>query len=86
MKVRLVISGRSYHAANELPDQIELPDGSGVEAALKKIAALLPADNRLPDSCLVAVAGTHLGTLENHRSHALRDGDELTLIAPVAGG
>ena len=86
MKVRVVISGRSYDAAHDLPQHIELSDGCGVEAALATIAGLLPADSRLPDSCLVAVSGTHLGTLGNHRPHELQDGDELTLIAPVAGG
>jgi molybdopterin converting factor small subunit len=35
---------------------------------------------------LIAVAGKHLGTLASHTPSPLADGDELTVIAPVAGG
>ena len=46
----------------------------------------LPGDNPLSASCLVAVSGMHLGTLADHRPQTLKDGDELLLLAPVAGG
>lgn len=86
MKVRVVISGRSYETAESVPQQLMLPDACSVDEALEAVAKLLPEGRRLPESCLVAVSGTHLGTLQNHRPHPLRDGDELVVIAPVAGG
>lgn len=86
MKVRLVISGRNYHTSQTMPEHLELPDGSSVDDALQSAAALIPGDEGLPDSCLIAVSGTHLGTLRNHRPCVLNDGDELVVIAPVAGG
>ena len=86
MKVGIVVSGRSYDAAETIPEHLTLPDASSVDEALRAVAKLLPDGKRLPASCLVAVSGTHLGTLQNHRPHVLRDGDELVIIAPVAGG
>ncbi len=86
MNVRLVISGRSYDTAQKLPPRLTLDDGCSVDDALAKVAELLGGDSALPKSCLLAVSGTHLGTLANHRDHLLGDGDEIVLIAPVAGG
>ncbi len=86
MRIRLVISGRHYEAAEAIPEELSLPDECSVDEALETLAGLLGDENRLPDSCLVAVSGSHLGTLSDHRSHTLRAGDELVLIAPVAGG
>ena len=86
MKVRVVLSGRRYDAAEALPDCLTLPDGAAVDEALGALAALMPEGKGLPKSCLVAVSGAHLGTVQNYRPRVLRDGDELVLIAPVAGG
>ena len=86
MKVRVVLSGRSYDAAEAMPDCLTLPDGAAVDEALRQLAGLMPEGKGLPKSCLVAVSGAHLGTVASHRSRVLRDGDELVLIAPVAGG
>ena len=86
MKVRLVITGRSYDAAEAIPDAIELPEGASVDDALTAAAKLIAGGKGLPDSCLIAVSGTHLGTLADHQPHTLADGDELVVIAPVAGG
>ena len=86
MKIRVVISGRSYDAAAELPEQVELFEGAGVNEAVTALHELLGEGGRLPESCLVAVSGSHLGTLGNHQSRVLTDGDELVIIAPVAGG
>ncbi len=85
MKISVVVTGRSYHTTAQLPDEIELPDGSDVDDALRLLESQLGED-QLPASCLIAVAGKHLGTLANHTAVPLADGDELTLIAPVAGG
>lgn len=86
MRVNLAISGRNYDAAKALPRHLDLPEGCRLDEAIGTLAALFPSGQRLPDSCLVAVSGVHLGTLGKHRAHQLKDGDELLLIAPVAGG
>ena len=87
MRVRVVITGRGYHAMNKLPDEITLPGAATVDDALASLADRLPAEQpRFPGSCLVAVSGEHLGTVANHQIRQLADGDELILITPVAGG
>jgi molybdopterin converting factor small subunit len=86
MNIRIVITGRFYHTMDSLPDQLTLPDGASVDDALAELSSRLPADQPLPTSCLVAVSGRHLGTLADHQPATLSDGNELVLIAPVAGG
>lgn len=86
MKVRILISGRSYHAAESIPEYLTLPEGCSVSDALQVLTGLVPDGNTLPDSCLVAVSGTHLGTLRSHLERTLQEDDELLVIAPVAGG
>lgn len=86
MKIQIVISGRSYDAAETLPEFLTLPDGASVDDAVEALRGLLPEGRSLADSCLVAVSGVHLGTLKSHTERPLTDGDELVLIAPVAGG
>ena len=86
MQVKVIISGRNYHMLGNVPLRLELPDGCNLDGALRAAAAALPAGADLPDACLVAVSGTHQGTLRSHRPCALKEGDELLLIAPVAGG
>lgn len=72
--------------AGAVPETLDLREGCSVDEALQAVAAALPQGRRLADSCLVAVSGRHLGTLASHRPHVLHEGDELMLIAPVAGG
>lgn len=86
MKVRVVISGRSYHTAETIPGHLTLPDGCSVDEALQAVGTFFQQGKGLPDTCLVALSGTHLGTLRSHKPQALTEGDELVLIAPVAGG
>ena len=86
MQVRIVIAGRHYDAAESIPKELTLPPECSLDAALQTLQGLLPNGTRLPDSCLVAVSGVHLGTLGKHRPQVLRPGDELLLLAPVAGG
>jgi len=83
MNVRLVISGRGYDTATDLPDRLTLETDASIDDALTQLTSLV---DKLPVSCLLAVSGIHLGTLGNHREHILADGDEIVLIAPVAGG
>lgn len=84
MRVRVVITGRNYHALGNTPVELELPEGSSVEAALESVAQRL--GQPLPETCLVAVSGAHLGTVRKHLPRELRPGDELLLLVPVAGG
>jgi molybdopterin converting factor small subunit len=86
MQVRLMISGRHYDWSRPLPGELTLADGATLDDALKAVAAMLPEGRQLPESCLVAVSGQHVGTLRSHQARALREGDELLLFAPVAGG
>jgi sulfur carrier protein ThiS len=86
VKISVIVTGRAYHAAGQLPDEIELPDESSVDDALEYLKSKPGPAGELPASCLVAVSGKHVGTLSDHATVTLRDGDELTLIAPVAGG
>jgi molybdopterin converting factor small subunit len=86
MKIQVVIPGRSYDKSAELPETLELSDGATVDDALAMLDEILGEAGKLPESCLVAVAGRHLGTIADHPAQPLRDGDELVLFSPVAGG
>jgi molybdopterin converting factor small subunit len=86
MKIRIIVTGRNYHTAGPLPDELELDPSCGVDDALALLAEHLPEGQSFPASCLVVVSGQHLGTISQHQPCDLRDGDELALIAPVAGG
>ena len=86
MNIRVVLTGRSYHLASEVPEQLALAEGANLDDALRAISAQLPTGEQLPPSCLVSLAGQHLGSLANHRCQPLSEGDEIVLIAPVAGG
>lgn len=84
--MKVVIAGRGYDAAQDVPEQLALAEQATVDDALAAIDRLLPEGHPLAASCLVALCGEHLGTVGNHRPRPLRDGDELMIIAPVAGG
>jgi molybdopterin converting factor small subunit len=86
IKVPVVMTGRSYQLAAELPAELELAEDARLADALAAIEQVLPEGESLPASCLVAVAGFHLGTVARHDNPELKDGQELVLIAPVAGG
>jgi len=85
MKIRITYLGRSYQHAETLPEQIELADESSLASAVEQVNTLL-GDAELPSSCLVTVSGEHVGSVAHFTDRTLRDGDELVLIAPVAGG
>lgn len=86
MKIRVVYTGRSYQTAESLPGELTLSDGARLDDALRAISDCLPAAEPLPTTCLVSLAGRHRGTVARHTDDVLNDGDELVLIAPVAGG
>lgn len=86
MRIRIVASGRFYHWTEHLPDELEVPGGASLDTVLERLTRLLPPEGQLPATCLVAVAGRHVGTVGAHENRSLADGDELVLISPVAGG
>jgi len=86
MRVRIVVGGRNYDLADSLPEHVTLPEGASVDDALKALVGHIPKNRSLPGSCLIAVSGTHLGSLRQHRGQLLKDGDELLVLSPVAGG
>ena len=69
MKVRIVLTGRSYHVAEEVPSELSLPDKATVSEALEALKGLVSQDDWLPDSCVVAVSGKHVGTVADHEQH-----------------
>ena len=85
MKIRITYLGRSYQHAESLPEQIELEPRSTIANAVAKVNALL-INAELPASCLVTVSGEHMGSVAGFTDRELREGEELVLIAPVAGG
>jgi len=86
MKIRVVLTGRSYHTAASLPAELELSEEGSLDEALSQINAVLTEEAALPGSCLIAIGGQHVGTVASHPEVTLQDGQELVLIAPVAGG
>ena len=86
MNIKVVFTGRSYTLADDLPGDLTLPDGATLKDAIGALQERLSGEQQLPGSCLVTVSGEHLGTLANYRERAIADGEELVLIAPVAGG
>ena len=62
-------------------DEIDLPEGATVASAIDALAALHPPIAQLRGRFRVAVNQDFVGD-----EHALREGDELVLIPPVAGG
>jgi molybdopterin converting factor small subunit len=85
MQIQLQFTGRGYPAAHRLPEEIDLEPGADLATALRRISAHL-GDETLSNSCLIAVSGKHVGTLGNYINQTLRDGDEIIVLAPVAGG
>ncbi len=86
MKIRVILTGRSYHNAAALSDALELPDDATLSDALAAINDQLGEDAALPPTCLIALAGRHVGNVAACDDRPLTDGQELTLVAPVAGG
>lgn len=86
MKIRILVTGRQYHLADSLPRELVLPEACSVATAINALQEKYPPQNKLPESCLVAVSGVHLGTVGHHRDQPLHDGEELLILAPVAGG
>jgi len=86
MNVRVFITGRAYHLAEAFPDVLEFDQGATVASVLAKLADLLPEGGQLPPTCMVTLSGRHLGSVAGFDDCPLREGDEVALIVPVAGG
>ncbi len=86
MNIQVVISGRAYHTMQDVPESLDLAEGATLDDALTRIGDALSDDQRLPATAMIAVAGKHVGTLARHESCRLKEGDEIVLIVPVAGG
>ena len=86
MEIRIVVTGRSYHTAASIPQTLMLEDGASLDDALQQINEALEEGAALPGSCLIAIDNQHVGTVASHSNMALQCGQELVLIAPVAGG
>lgn len=84
MRIKLFITGRMYHLADDAPDSLELAEQASLADAVAALQQDLPQP--LPESTLVSVAGRHCGSIGQLSDGPLRDGDELMLVAPVAGG
>jgi molybdopterin converting factor small subunit len=61
--------------------QVRLDDGATVADLLRALEHEHPALTPGLPSALPVVAGSHV-----HRTQALHDGDEVSLLSPVAGG
>ena len=72
MLIRLAYVGHAYHLAEDLPEQVEVPDSADVMLALKTVQQLAPSSFTLPPTCLVIVNGRHLGTVARCESYVLR--------------
>lgn len=81
MKLRLQIMGRRSSGSETLPSELDLAP----HATLYDVCAALRSTDLSP-ATLIVVSGKHVGTLGNHPPLVLRDGDDLLLLAPIAGG
>jgi len=86
MLIRIAYLGHAYHQAVHLPAQLEVREGADVAAALVTVQQWVGSEFTLPPTCLVIVNGRHLGTVARCESWVLNAGDELALLAHVAGG
>jgi molybdopterin converting factor small subunit len=86
MRIGVFVSGRNYELTATIPEELTVAEGATLDDFLQQLRGLLPDGRQLAGSCVVAVSGRHCGTLASHRPEALRDGDEVVILAPVAGG
>ena len=84
MRFRSRIRGGATCRRASFPKSLELPEPARLDDALQRIAAALAEP--IASSCLISVSGRHVGTLADHPNCQLSDGDELLLLAPIAGG
>ncbi len=81
LTVRCRLLARYEEVVGQSEVTVELPSPSTVLDAVRWLRARLPNGDRLPERPLVAVNLEHALP-----SALLRDGDELALLPPIAGG
>lgn len=88
MKVRVRYLAQLRQSAGKLAEDIDLPEGSCVSALLNLVGQHYPslrhillADGRVQRTILI-----FLGDEQTAAEQVLRDGDEITLLTPIAGG
>jgi molybdopterin converting factor small subunit len=86
VRIKLKITGRLYDAAADPTPVLDLPPGATVDDALAVLRNEAKGAGPIVPQALLAVSGEHLGTVADHASRALVEGDELVIFAPVAGG
>lgn len=84
MEIRLLMTGRGYHEADQLPATVELAADATATDAVGMLKERYP--KLVVDSMLVLVDGKHAGTVAECASLPLQPNSELELVAPVAGG
>lgn len=86
VKIRVTITGRSYHFAQHIPSEIEINNGATLGDAIDALNAMLSEETMLPPTCIVAVNNDQVGTIASHSNPVLVEGAELLFVTPVAGG
>lgn len=81
MKINCSIFGKYAEVVGTGSLVLELKDNSDVGGALEKLRKILPNGELIPRTTMVAVNQSH--ALSTQR---LKDGDELALLPPLAGG
>jgi len=91
IKIKIALWGQLKAAVQTDAVELEVGQPYTLENALQTLVDAAPAlkgmltgeDGRLRQSILAFVNGVQLAW---HQDHALRDGTEMTLMSPIAGG
>jgi molybdopterin converting factor small subunit len=93
MRIRVQFTAQLRTAVGRTADEVELPDGSSLAVLVRHLAEnlegagphLVSADGQIHRSLLVVVNDSAV-TVRDAAAAALRDGDAVTLLPPIAGG
>jgi molybdopterin converting factor small subunit len=81
MTVRVLLFAQMRVDAGRSSVDLELPEGAKLGDALESLFSQIPVLRAHAPSCRTAVGVEYVSD-----DHALRDGDEISLIPPVQGG
>ena len=81
MRIRFLLFATYRDLTGVAEGALELPDGSTAGGAVAALRARGAPWSTLPDRPVVAVNAEYA-----RLDHSLRDGDEIALLPPVAGG